>query len=71
MDAPTAERPLDTRRIAGELAGELRRRQGLPPGELGFNLARTLAFQRDPLRQNPLDLQAPNVTKAALPPVAT
>ena len=49
MQAPVAERPWDLVRIAGEVSGELRRRESLPPGELSFSIRRSLRFQHDPV----------------------
>jgi cytochrome P450 len=49
MQAPPAERPPDLIRVLGDLRDELSMREPLPPGEIGFSLARTHRFQRNTL----------------------
>ncbi len=49
MKAPPAERPPDLIRVIGDLRDELVMRDPLPPGEMGFSLARTREFQRHTL----------------------
>ncbi|MBV9309671.1 MAG: cytochrome P450, partial [Solirubrobacterales bacterium] len=49
MKAPEAERPPDVIRVLVDLREELRMREPLPPGEMGFSLRRTHRFQRDTL----------------------
>lgn len=47
-EAPRPRTTNPLRRLAGDLAAE-RRRNGGPPGELGFDLRRTMRLARDPL----------------------
>ena len=49
MKAPEAERPPDLIRVLGDVRDELRMREPLPPGEMGFSLRRTHSFQRNTL----------------------
>jgi cytochrome P450 len=51
MNAPAAERPPSIARVLADLRGELAmRREPLPPGPMGFSLARTHRFQRSTLQ---------------------
>jgi cytochrome P450 len=50
MKAPVAEPPLGVAKAVSEVRAELRVRPSFPPGETGFSLRRTHAFQRDTLR---------------------
>jgi cytochrome P450 len=49
MQAPPPERPPDLGRVLRDLRDERSIRAPLPPGELGFSLARTQRFQRETL----------------------